>query len=265
VVGCFLFCVLNSVFIEKMNWNGAILLNDPLEFKQREQEYIRYVSEISQGKIQALAFESKIKIIDIKTHFSGSVFKGVEIVKNELVTLWLFALGRNNYRELFDKINNYKEKEITIKYWKHSSNDYLIASVNESPPINILVVGKTGVGKSAVTSMLINGDVHNGNNNGIIVSDQARGVTFECQIYKGEQFNVIDTIGFGEGQEGKIFTADAIRSLRKFLHASQTGYNIILFVSRLGRITDSDRNIFKMFHDVLLEDLRDRFHIVVTG
>lgn len=129
----------------------------------------------------------------------------------------------------------------------------------------MLIIGKTGTGKSTVASMLTNRDVHPGDNNGIVVSDRAKGVTFECANFVSGTYSITDTVGFGDGNEGSIATAGAIRALKQFLQYAKRGYHMILFVVHAGRITKTDADILSMFRDVLFADMANKFHIIVTG
>ena len=72
----------------------------------------------------------------------------------------------------------------------------------------ILVIGKSGVGKTSVVAELLDGDVRNTK---LEISNRARGVTFQCDRYENDRFVLFDTIGFGASEDKNVCTAPAKR------------------------------------------------------
>jgi len=136
----------------------------------------------------------------------------------------------------------------------------------------ILVVGRSGVGKSSLVSVLLTGNVKKGDNivsfghrqQTITVSDGASGTTFEFTQFESDQFVVVDSIGFGEGKEGTVATPAAIKALRAFLRSSNAGYHLVLFLTG-KRVLSTDLALFKVFFATLMPDLVPVLGIVVTG
>jgi len=110
----------------------------------------------------------------------------------------------------------------------------------------ILIIGETGSGKSSVIKLLT-GDTK------IQTSDRAIGCTFECKFYDHDEFLFIDTTGLGEGSEGTVPDAEAVKQLIKFITTNKDGFSLIVTVRQKGRITKIDDNNYKIFHNALCE------------
>jgi len=153
--------------------------------------------------------------------------------------------------------------------------EFAMASiVMQTDDIRVLLVGKTGVGKTAIARALCGVDPRPGTvkitnadgttAEGMQVDDRAVGVTFNSTTYRGANFVVTDTAGFGEDGEGTVANPKALLNLRTLLQNSKTGYHMLLCVSEAGRITSADNAIMKIFSDTLMPDLRPITKFIVT-
>jgi len=128
-------------------------------------------------------------------------------------------------------------------------------------PLNVVLFGETGSGKSSIINMLLGRQAAD-------TSSRAKGCTFSWECYNvgigGETYGVYDTAGLDEGEQGTIAADDAIVQLYKLLTKLEDGISLILFVMRGPRIKKSTCNNWRIFHDVLCEK-KVRGGIVVTG
>lgn len=114
-----------------------------------------------------------------------------------------------------------------------------------SNPIRVLVFGTTGTGKTSLCNALT------GENE--IASDAAEGVTFksctykEVQISDGKSLIITDTIGLNESERGSVPSKDAVKALIKLLKDSKEGYNLLIHVFRIPRITQAEENNYEFF------------------
>lgn len=114
-----------------------------------------------------------------------------------------------------------------------------------SKPIRVLVFGTTGTGKTSLCNALT------GENQK--VSDAAEGVTFESSTYKeveisdGKSLIITDTVGLNESDKGRVPSKNAVKALIKLLRESEEGYNLLIHVFRLGRITQTEENNYEFF------------------
>ena len=118
----------------------------------------------------------------------------------------------------------------------------------------MVIFGETGVGKSSVVNMILG-------ENGVKAdtSDSAYGCTFDHKSYpveiEGESYNLYDTAGLNEGGAGTIDGAQAIAKLYGLIDSlsKKGGVNLLIFVMRCGRITESNQKNYQLFYDTFCE------------
>lgn len=116
----------------------------------------------------------------------------------------------------------------------------------------ILIAGGSGEGKSSLVNLL-------SNENKATVSSGARGCTCECQDFRirylDSDYLLTDTVGFNEPDVGgAIPHKEAIKCLIKFAKDHSEGFNLIVFVMKKGRITQSFRSTYDFFYEVLFSE-----------
>lgn len=120
-----------------------------------------------------------------------------------------------------------------------------------SKPIRVLVFGTTGVGKTSVCNALTLEKKD--------ISSSAKGVTFESYTYKeveiraGKSLIITDTVGLNEGQRGTVKPEEAANALIKLLKNSGEGYNLLIHVFRIPRITKIEENNYQFFVKIIAE------------
>ncbi|GBB97744.1 hypothetical protein RclHR1_03060001 [Rhizophagus clarus] len=126
-------------------------------------------------------------------------------------------------------------------------------NVNEDDFKNILLVGRTGDGKSAIANVLVNIVGEDGmpyfeeSACGISKTKKAKMVPFD---HEGKKYRIIDTIGIGgtELSFGKI-----LEEIIKAIHNVNYRLNHIFFVTR-GRMTKGEIDTFNLLKSVIFCD-----------
>ncbi|CAI2180852.1 6436_t:CDS:2 [Funneliformis geosporum] len=118
---------------------------------------------------------------------------------------------------------------------------------------SVVLFGLTGTGKSTISNMLIQGDIHD-EKNAFKVNDAAVGVSFNINCSSNEKFIVYDTIGVGEPFDGTVPHQKAVNELRNYFSTCQVPLNYIAYVKKKGRITDDDHKQFKILKEIFEGD-----------
>jgi GTPase Era involved in 16S rRNA processing len=124
-------------------------------------------------------------------------------------------------------------------------------TVEQKQPIRVLVFGTTGTGKTSLCNALTNENQK--------VSSGATGVTLNSYTYNSVPFSeeqqliITDTVGLNESIRGAISSRDAAKQLIKLLTASTEGYNLLIHVFRIPRITQNEETNYNFFVSVITE------------
>lgn len=127
----------------------------------------------------------------------------------------------------------------------------------------VLVFGTTGSGKTSLCNTLTNErDLR-------AVSNSARGVTFESYTYAPFEANdnyyvFTDTVGLNENQRGTVPAKEALKLLLSLLRDSAEGYNLLIHVMRIPRITQAEQDNYRFFIETVAE-ARIPAILVATG
>ncbi|KAF9167547.1 hypothetical protein BGX21_000076 [Mortierella sp. AD011] len=123
----------------------------------------------------------------------------------------------------------------------------------------IILVGESGVGKSTLCSMLLQGDLYPQNRREI--SNGATSAT-DCQVLEGREWTVCDTPGLGETYEGTTDTA--IKPIVQVLQEKQLAFHYIAYVIKQGRLSVKDHaEHFKLFKSTFKGAERN-FVLIIT-
>ncbi|KAG9062148.1 hypothetical protein KI688_006480 [Linnemannia hyalina] len=132
-----------------------------------------------------------------------------------------------------------------------------------APSQKIIVVGKTGSGKSTLCNMLVQGDLYTKNIRE--VSDSAAGVSYDVQVVDGRHWTACDTVDLGElcGQ-GLGMVDPATQLLVRVLKEGEYGFHYIAFVVQKSRLsTQENVELFKLFKETF-DGTERNFVLVIT-
>jgi predicted GTPase len=101
----------------------------------------------------------------------------------------------------------------------------------ENCKTKILLFGRTGSGKSTIANMMIKGKL----DSPLLfeTSSGIRGKTIFFQKEENEEYMVVDTVGFGEAEQGTVSNVEARNRLYDFFtKINETGYNHFAYVHK---------------------------------
>jgi len=133
-----------------------------------------------------------------------------------------------------------------------------ITKAQDSDIRNILIVGITGNGKSALSNVLTDTDqfAEKASSTSVTKNFQ-KSDTFEWQ---GKKYRVIDNIGFGD--TNNISEKDILFRIGDGIHSAKEGINQVLFVFK-GRFAPEQVAAFNMFKDFIAETGITKFTTLV--
>jgi len=132
----------------------------------------------------------------------------------------------------------------------------------ENYKTKILLFGRTGSGKSTIANMMIKGNL----NSPLLfeTSSGIRGKTIFFQKEENEKYMVVDTVGFGEAEQGTVSDVEARNRLYDFFtKINETGYNYFAYVHKWGKIDELDTHLWSFFKKAF-EGVEQNFVILFT-
>ena len=139
-----------------------------------------------------------------------------------------------------------------------------MASPSEALERNVLLLGRTGVGKSTLGNHVSESDVFDVSSSPDPCTKEPSFTVFELpgehMTYK---VKVIDTVGLFDGQKK---AKKVIFELKSYLQKSfRGGISLVLFVMKKGRYDEMEKKAFKFILDNFNKDVSGISALVITG
>ncbi|KLL04731.1 MAG: hypothetical protein MRERV_13c028 [Mycoplasmataceae bacterium RV_VA103A] len=222
-------------FIKVVDEKGTYLNEQVTEFKEEEKAFWDQVGELKDKKEGEE--ESKKYFQSYSWDWEQAVDKAIEL---ELIE------QTNRVSRLLRPEKNDEREEIK----------------------NILLIGKTGNGKSTLANILVNREsrgkkfVEVFKESEYSVSETKRASFASFEGAKDIKYKIFDTVGIGDT---KFTFSEVIREMAKAVHMANGKFNQVFFVSR-GRLTTEELDTFDLLRTVIFDEkIKDCTTVVKNG
>ena len=172
---------------------------------------------------------------------------------------WLKNIEKRNAQWVKDYLGSGKEGELRKEYENYATNREINRESNQYR--NILLIGRTGNGKSTLANILVNKEGefeeffkegHDGTSETKEISDK----TFEID---GIKYRIIDTPGLGDTRSSKIET---LQEIAKVYDKVKDGLSQILFVSS-RKFTSEEVDAYNTLKEILFDENITKYTTII--
>ena len=122
--------------------------------------------------------------------------------------------------------------------------------MNPKQTVRVLVFGATGTGKTSLCNVL--------SGRSRPTDGGAKGVTAKTHLYaafeaNGQKIQLVDTAGLHESSSGTVPADRALLQIVDLLKNAKAGFNLLVHVARVGRITKDQEEDYKFFVEKLTQ------------
>ena len=134
---------------------------------------------------------------------------------------------------------------------------------------NVLIIGKTGAGKSTLANKIIGKNVFGGSVGSCTsVNSHYDAVIVDERNRKEYTVRIIDTIGFedtGSKDRTKKSNEQIIESVKRYFQTiAPEGLHLIIFVYRKGRFTQEEKKVFEFTTEIFEANIKPLSALVIT-
>ncbi|CAF1608956.1 unnamed protein product [Rotaria magnacalcarata] len=135
---------------------------------------------------------------------------------------------------------------------EYYSSDSDNEEMEKQRELNVIIFGESGVGKSALINQIFDKNVVEASNRAVECTTISAKVSGTLKEYPHLKFNVYDTAGLSESDDGSVPTAHAFVQLVKLAYFIPNGINLLICCAEKGLLSGER---FKINYRIVIKEL----------